>query len=82
MAGNDFKKYFDEHFLSCQLTQAGQTARMEQNWAVLVKIFFKVISHLIYVVWLDLDVKLAPDTGTPSVKAHWGTVILAKERPI
>ena len=22
-AGNDFKKYFDEHFLSCQLTQAG-----------------------------------------------------------
>ena len=33
-------------------------------------------------VWLDLDVKLAPDTGTPSVKAHWGTVILANGRPI
>ena len=25
--GNDFKKYFDEHFLSCQLTQAGRTAQ-------------------------------------------------------
>ena len=25
--GNDFKKYFDEHFLSCQLTQASRTAQ-------------------------------------------------------
>ena len=32
-------------------------------------------SHLIYMVWLDLDVELAPDTGTPSVEAHSSTVI-------
>ena len=25
-------------------------------------------------IWLDLDVELAPDTGTPSVEAHWGAV--------
>ena len=25
-------------------------------------------------VWLDLDVEPAPDTGTPSVKAHSSTV--------
>ena len=25
--GNDFKKYFDEHFSSCQLTQASRTAQ-------------------------------------------------------
>ena len=25
-------------------------------------------------VWLDFDVEPAPDTGTPSVKAHWGAV--------
>ena len=25
-------------------------------------------------VWLDLDVEPAPDTGTPSVEAHWGAV--------
>ena len=41
---------------------------------VLIKIFFNVISHLIYMVWLDLDVKPAPDTGTPSVQAHSSTV--------
>ena len=41
---------------------------------VLIEIFFNVISHLIYMIWLDLDVKPAPDTGTPSVEAHWGTV--------
>ena len=42
---------------------------------VLIKIFFNVISHLIYMIWLDLDVELVPDTGTPSVEAHWGAVI-------
>ena len=26
-------------------------------------------------IWLDLDVESAPDTGTPSVEAHWGAVI-------
>ena len=26
-------------------------------------------------IWLDLDVEPAPDTGTPSVEAHWGAVI-------
>ena len=25
-------------------------------------------------VWLDLDVEPAPDTGTPSVEPHWGAV--------
>ena len=25
-------------------------------------------------IWLDLDVEPAPDTGTPSVEAHWGAV--------
>ena len=35
---------------------------------------FKVISHLIYMVWLDLDVEPAPDTGTPSVEAHSSAV--------
>ena len=42
---------------------------------VLIKIFFNVISHLIYMIWLDLDVEPPPDTGTPSVEAHWGAVI-------
>ena len=37
---------------------------------VLIKIFFNVISHLMYMVWLDLDAKSALDTGTPSVEAH------------
>ena len=41
---------------------------------VLIEIFFNVISHLIYMIWLDLDVEPAPDTGTPSVEAHWGAV--------
>ena len=27
-------------------------------------------------VWLDLDVEAAPDTGTPSVKAHSSAVFL------
>ena len=26
-------------------------------------------------IWLDLDVEPPPDTGTPSVEAHWGAVI-------
>ena len=25
-------------------------------------------------IWLDLHVEPAPDTGTPSVEAHWGAV--------
>ena len=41
---------------------------------VLIKIFFNVISHLIYMIWLDLDARLALNTGTPSVEAHWGAV--------
>ena len=44
---------------------------------VLIEIFFNVISHLIYMIWLDLDVELPPDTGIPSVEAHWGAVIPA-----
>ena len=65
-AGNDFKKYFDEHFSSCQLTQAGQSARMEQNWAVRLacvswqlkkcssKYFLKSFPAIYkYMVWLD-----------------------------
>ena len=43
---------------------------------VLIKIFFNVISHLMYMVWLDLDAKSALNTGTPSVEAHWGAVTL------
>ena len=34
---------------------------------VLIKIFFNVISHLIFMIWLDLHVEPAPDTGTTSV---------------
>ena len=41
---------------------------------VLIEIFFNVISHLIFMIWLDLHVEPAPDTGTPSVEAHWGAV--------
>jgi hypothetical protein len=37
---------------------------------VLIEIFFNVIFHLMYMVWLDLDAKSALDTGTPSVEAH------------
>ena len=37
---------------------------------VLIEIFFNVISHHMYMVWLDLHAKSAPDTGTPSVEAH------------
>ena len=40
----------------------------------LIKIFFNVISHLMYMIWLDLDARLALNTGTPSVEAHWGAV--------
>ena len=50
---------------------------------VLIKIFFNVISHLIYMIWLDLDVEPAPDTGTPSVEAHSSAVTFeAKVRKI
>ena len=42
---------------------------------VLIEIFFNVISHHMYMVWLDLHAKSAPDTGTPSVEAHSSTVI-------
>ena len=41
---------------------------------VLIKIFFNIIFHLMYMVWLDLDAKSALNTGTPSVEAHWGAV--------
>ena len=81
--GNDFKKYFDKHFLfelsanagqpNCPiLLHSGSSAGLcyPTTRKLLIKIFFKVISHLIYMVWLDLDVEPAPDTGTPSVKAH------------
>ena len=44
---------------------------------VLNKIFFNVISHLMYMIWLDLDVEPDPDTGTPSVQAHWGAVVFS-----
>ena len=37
---------------------------------VLIEIFFNVIFHLMYMVWLDLDAKSALDTGTTSVEAH------------
>ena len=43
---------------------------------VLIKIFFNVIFHLMYMVWLDLDAKSALDTGTPSVEAHKCAVVL------
>ena len=43
---------------------------------VLIKIFFNVISHLIYMIWLDLDVEPSPDNGIPSVEDHWGAVVL------
>ena len=41
---------------------------------VLIKIFFNVISHLMYMIWLDLDARSALNTGTPSVEARWGAV--------
>ena len=41
---------------------------------VLIEIFFNVIFHLRYMVWLDLDAKSALDTGTPSVEAHKSAV--------
>ena len=41
---------------------------------LLIEIFFNVISHHMYMVWLDLHAKSALNTGTPSVEAHWGTV--------
>ena len=37
---------------------------------VLIEIFFNVISHHMYMVWLDLHAKSALNTGTPSVEAH------------
>ena len=43
---------------------------------VLIEIFFNVIFHLMYMVWLDLDAKSALDTGTPSVEAHKCAVTL------
>ena len=42
---------------------------------VLIEIFFNVIFHLMYMVWLDLDAKSALDTGTPSVEAHKCAVV-------
>ena len=41
---------------------------------VLIKIFFNVISHLMYTIWLDLDARSALNIGTPSVEPHWGAV--------
>ena len=41
---------------------------------LLIEIFFNVISHHMYMVWLDLHAKSALNTGTPSVEAHWGAV--------
>ena len=41
---------------------------------VLIKIFFNVFSHLMYTIWLDLDARLALNTGTPSVEAHKSAV--------
>ena len=46
---------------------------------VLIEIFFNVIFHLMYMVWLDLDAKLALDTGTPSVEAHKCAVCNVKD---
>ena len=46
---------------------------------VLIKIFFNVISHLMYMIWLDLDARLALNTGTPSVEAHWGAVVFVPQ---
>ena len=37
---------------------------------LLIEIFFNVISHHMYMVWLDLHAKSALNTGTPSVEAH------------
>ena len=37
---------------------------------VLIEIFFNVISHLIFMIWLDLHVEPAPDTGTTSVETR------------
>ena len=48
---------------------------------VLIKIFFNVISHLIYMIWLDLDVEPSPDNGIPSVEAHWGAVFWVQLQP-
>ena len=42
---------------------------------VLIEIFFNVIFHLMYMIWLDLDAKSALDTGTPSVEAHKCAVV-------
>ena len=44
---------------------------------VLIEIFFNVIFHIMYMIWLDLDAKSALDTGTPSVEAHWGAVLIS-----
>ena len=44
---------------------------------VLIEIFFNVIFHLMYMVWLDLDAKSALDTGTPSVEAHKSAVYMS-----
>ena len=49
---------------------------------VLIEIFFNVIFHLMYMVWLDLDAKSALDTGTPSVEAHKCAVIGTCRMPI
>ena len=47
---------------------------------VLIEIFFNVISHHMYMVWLDLHAKSAPDTGTPSVEAHSSTVEMEEKK--
>ena len=47
---------------------------------VLIEIFFNVIFHLMYMIWLDLDAKSALDTGTPSVEAHKCAVTFVKDK--
>ena len=37
---------------------------------LLIEIFFNVISHHMYMVWLDSHAKSALNTGTPSVEVH------------